>query len=137
MISSIRRLVMAILPHAPWAIPATSNPTPRPAWRFPCGARRGGTSVPRMSVLWQTGACAALTRINSRRHTPVACAPDPGPHSRPLIGVPALYEQHVSVTTKHGVMPSFVACPDGPGPFPAIIFYMDAPGTREELRNMA
>lgn len=47
-----------------------------------------------------------------------------------------MYEQHVKVTTKHGVMPAFVACPDGPGPFPAIIFYMDAPGTREELRNM-
>ena len=24
-----------------------------------------------------------------------------------------------------------------PGPFPPIIFYMDAPGIREELRNMA
>jgi len=48
-----------------------------------------------------------------------------------------MFEQHVSVTTKHGVMPTFVACPDGAGPFPAIIFYMDAPGTREELRNMA
>jgi carboxymethylenebutenolidase len=47
-----------------------------------------------------------------------------------------MYEQHVEVTTKHGRMPSFVACPDGPGPFPPIIFYMDAPGTREELRNM-
>ena len=47
-----------------------------------------------------------------------------------------MFEQHVTVTTKHGVMPAFVACPDGPGPFPAIIFYMDAPGTREELRNM-
>ena len=47
-----------------------------------------------------------------------------------------MYEQHVTVTTKHGRMPAFVACPDGEGPFPAIIFYMDAPGTREELRNM-
>ena len=44
-----------------------------------------------------------------------------------------MYEQHVIVTTKHGRMPAFVACPDGPGPFPPIIFYMDAPGTREEL----
>ncbi|HEV2300623.1 MAG TPA: dienelactone hydrolase family protein, partial [Stellaceae bacterium] len=26
---------------------------------------------------------------------------------------------------------------DGPGPYPGIIFYMDAPGIREELRNMA
>jgi carboxymethylenebutenolidase len=48
-----------------------------------------------------------------------------------------MFEQHVDVTTKHGVMPSFVACPDTGGQYPAIIFYMDAPGTREELRNMA
>jgi carboxymethylenebutenolidase len=47
-----------------------------------------------------------------------------------------MFEQQVDVTTKHGRMPCFVACPDGPGPFPPIIFYMDAPGTREELRNM-
>jgi carboxymethylenebutenolidase len=48
-----------------------------------------------------------------------------------------MMEQHVIVTTKHGNMPTFVACPDGPGNFPGIIFYMDAPGIREELRNMA
>jgi carboxymethylenebutenolidase len=48
-----------------------------------------------------------------------------------------MYEREVIVTTKHGQMPSFVAAPDGPGAWPAIIFYMDAPGIREELRNMA
>ncbi len=48
-----------------------------------------------------------------------------------------MYTDHVIVTTKHGRMPSFVACPDGPGPFPPVILYMDAPGTREELRNHA
>jgi len=37
-----------------------------------------------------------------------------------------MYEQSVEVTTKHGKMPCFVACPDGAGPFPPIIFYMDA-----------
>ncbi len=48
-----------------------------------------------------------------------------------------LYEQDVIVTTKHGRMPAFAAGPaDGP-PVPAVIFYMDAPGYREELRNMA
>jgi len=47
-----------------------------------------------------------------------------------------MYEQEVIVTTKYGRCPSFVACPDGPGPFPGVIFYMDAPGIREELRNM-
>jgi len=29
-----------------------------------------------------------------------------------------MYEEHVSVTTKHGVMPSFVAAPAGAGPYP-------------------
>src|SRR5437764_2792480 len=47
-----------------------------------------------------------------------------------------MIEKDVIVTTKYGRMPSFVACPDGPGPYPGIIFYMDAPGIREELRNM-
>lgn len=49
----------------------------------------------------------------------------------------ALVEQNVVVTTKHGRMPAFAACPDGPGTYPAILFYMDAPGFREELCNMA
>ena len=48
----------------------------------------------------------------------------------------SLHENHVSVTTKDGVCPAFVACPDEGGPFPAIIFYMDAPGFREEICNM-
>src|SRR5438045_7968916 len=47
-----------------------------------------------------------------------------------------MIEQDVVVTTKYGQMPSFIACPDGPGQYPGIIFYMDAPGIREELRNM-
>jgi carboxymethylenebutenolidase len=47
-----------------------------------------------------------------------------------------MYEQEVVVTTKYGQCPSFVACPEGPGPYPGVIFYMDAPGIREELRNM-
>lgn len=48
-----------------------------------------------------------------------------------------MIEEHVVVTTRHGRMPAFVACPSGDGPFPPVIFYMDAPGTREELRNHA
>lgn len=48
-----------------------------------------------------------------------------------------MIEQNVVVTTKYGPMPSFAVCPDGPGQYPGIIFYMDAPGIREELRNMA
>ena len=49
----------------------------------------------------------------------------------------ALIENDVIVTTKHGRMPAFTACPDEPGAFPGIVFYMDAPGYREELKNHA
>jgi carboxymethylenebutenolidase len=52
-----------------------------------------------------------------------------------------MIEQDVIVTTKHGNMPAFTVHPGGhpgnPGPYPGIILYMDAPGIREELRNMA
>ena len=48
-----------------------------------------------------------------------------------------MIENEVIVTTKHGRMPTFMAAPDGEGQFPGIVFYMDAPGIREELRNMA
>src|SRR5947209_1146814 len=48
-----------------------------------------------------------------------------------------MIEQDVIVTTKYGRMPTFAVCPEGPGQYPGIIFYMDAPGIREELRNMA
>lgn len=49
----------------------------------------------------------------------------------------ALTENEVVITTKYGRMPAFAVCPAAPGPYPAIIFYMDAPGFREELCNMA
>ena len=48
-----------------------------------------------------------------------------------------MLEQDVLVTTKYGPCPSFAVCPDGAGSYPGVIFYMDAPGIREELRNMA
>jgi Dienelactone hydrolase and related enzymes len=48
-----------------------------------------------------------------------------------------MFEKEVLVTTKHGRMPCFVAHPKEGGPHPAVIFYMDAPGIREELRDLA
>ena len=48
-----------------------------------------------------------------------------------------MIERDVEVITKYGRQPAFAACPEAPGPFPAIILYMDAPGIREELRNQA
>ena len=48
-----------------------------------------------------------------------------------------MIEQEAWVQTKYGRQPAFAACPDRPGAFPGVILYMDAPGIREELRNMA
>jgi carboxymethylenebutenolidase len=48
-----------------------------------------------------------------------------------------MIEQDVLVQTKYGRQMSFAVCPDGAGAFPGVILYMDAPGFREELRNMA
>jgi carboxymethylenebutenolidase len=48
-----------------------------------------------------------------------------------------MIEDEIEISTKHGMMPTFVVRPEEGGPHPAIIFYMDAPGIREELRNMA
>lgn len=48
-----------------------------------------------------------------------------------------MIEKDVTVTTKHGNMPGFIAYPEGPGRFAPVIIYMDAPGIREELRNFA
>jgi len=46
-------------------------------------------------------------------------------------------ENEVLIATRYGRMPTFAVCPEAPGRYPGIIFYMDAPGIREELRNMA
>jgi len=47
-----------------------------------------------------------------------------------------MIEQDVNVTGRSGAIPSFAVRPDGPEAFPGIILYMDAPGIREELRNL-
>ncbi len=46
-------------------------------------------------------------------------------------------EQHIDIETEDGIMPTFTCWPDGEGPWPAIVFYMDAPAIREELYDMA
>jgi len=46
-------------------------------------------------------------------------------------------EFNTTIQTDDGDMDAFVCHPEEGGPFPAIIMYMDAPGIREELRDMA
>lgn len=48
-----------------------------------------------------------------------------------------MIEQHVDIATADGAMNSFVVHPEEGGPVPVVLFYMDAPGKREELHEMA
>jgi carboxymethylenebutenolidase len=48
-----------------------------------------------------------------------------------------MIEQPVDIATDDGAMNSFVVHPEEGGPFPVLLFYMDAPGKREELHDMA
>ena len=48
-----------------------------------------------------------------------------------------MIEEIIGIRTPAGDMESFLCRPDRNGPFPAIFLMMDAPGIREELRDMA
>src|SRR5262245_8895736 len=48
-----------------------------------------------------------------------------------------MIERDVEIRTPDGAMNSLVVHPDEGGPFPVVLFYMDAPGKREELHDMA
>jgi len=48
-----------------------------------------------------------------------------------------MIEHDVEIPTADGAMNSFVVHPEEGGPFPVVLFYMDAPGKREELHDMA
>jgi carboxymethylenebutenolidase len=48
-----------------------------------------------------------------------------------------MIDQQIEIPTKDGKTTTFITHPERGGPFPVIIFYMDAPAIREELRDMA
>ena len=48
-----------------------------------------------------------------------------------------MIERHLDIATADGAMNSFVVHPEEGGPFPVVLFLMDAPGKREELHDMA
>ena len=48
-----------------------------------------------------------------------------------------MLEKHIDIPTRDGAMNTFITCPEEGGPHPVVIFYMDAPGKREELHDMA
>ena len=48
-----------------------------------------------------------------------------------------MIDQQIEIPTKDGHTTTFITHPERGGPHPLIIFYMDAPAIREELRDMA
>jgi carboxymethylenebutenolidase len=48
-----------------------------------------------------------------------------------------MIEQTVDIPTKAGAAPTFIVHPEREGPHPVVLFFMDAPAIREELRDMA
>src|SRR6195256_5991145 len=48
-----------------------------------------------------------------------------------------MIDQQIEIPTKDGHTTTFISHPERNGPHPVILFYMDAPGIREELRDMA
>src|SRR5215472_10529330 len=48
-----------------------------------------------------------------------------------------MIEYTLDIRTAAGEMETFVCYPDRGGPFPAVMMLMDAPGVRDELRDMA
>jgi carboxymethylenebutenolidase len=48
-----------------------------------------------------------------------------------------MIEHEIDIETRDGAMNTFTTHPEEGGPFPPVLFYMDAPGKREELCDMA
>jgi carboxymethylenebutenolidase len=48
-----------------------------------------------------------------------------------------MIEQTLDIATRDGAMETFICHPERGGPYPAVFLMMDAPGVREELRDMA
>jgi len=48
-----------------------------------------------------------------------------------------MIERQIEIATLGGRMNTFICHPERDSPHPAVIFFMDAPGIREELRDMA
>ena len=48
-----------------------------------------------------------------------------------------MIDEDLDIVTVHGSMNTFVTHPEEGGPHPVVLFFMDAPGKREELHDMA
>jgi carboxymethylenebutenolidase len=78
----------------------------------------------RQVALSRHGFLAIVLKPQGKTETPTT-------KQRPMI------DQQIEIPTKDGHTTTFITHPERGGPFLVIIFYMDAPAIREELRDMA
>src|SRR5262245_36555523 len=55
---------------------------------------------------------------------------------RPAPAVPSPAMERIEITTADGVCPSYVFRPEGAGPFPAVLVYMDGVGIRPAMLDV-
>src|SRR4051812_9264003 len=79
----------------------------------------------------QVRACPPVPPAPCQRGISLQSSPPAKPRAHPMI------EQQVEIATPDGHVTTFISHPERDGPHPVILFYMDAPGIREELRDMA
>ena len=48
-----------------------------------------------------------------------------------------MIEHNIDISTSDGQMATFITHPESGGPYPVVLFLIDAPGKREELHDMA
>ena len=75
--------------------------------------------------------CLVMSRFPCNRIKRLASNQKHNEKETPMI------DQQIDIATKDGKTTTFITHPERGGPFPVIIFYMDAPAIREELRDMA
>ena len=95
-----------------------------------------GLAYVRGAELPSLAASPSLTLDLWGTRVPVTACERWQPRSSAHTGAPMI-EQHLDIATADGAMNTFVVHPEEGGPFPVVLFYMDAPGKREELHDMA
>jgi carboxymethylenebutenolidase len=82
---------------------------------------------------------AGVPNGNSPCHVPVSLQsyPIPSRETGNEKKSNAMIDQQIEIPTKDGHTTTFISHPERDGPHPVILFFMDAPGIREELRDMA
>ncbi|MEZ5225208.1 MAG: dienelactone hydrolase family protein [Acidimicrobiales bacterium] len=92
-------------------------------------------AAPRRRAMIPERAVTHATYVPGRSHASL-CILVRLAHGPPMGKAGAMIEQFFDLTTADGDMPVFSVRPDGDGPYPVVVFLMDAPGMREELRDM-